>query len=69
MPATQNTVRLAGLLGLVIAGAAAAVFIVAAGDRGQLNVARYGGGAWVFILAWIITMPVLAPWLKERAGR
>ncbi len=66
MRATLNTVRLAGLLGLVIAGAAAALFIVAAGGQGQLSVARYGGGAWVFILAWIITMPVLAPWLKGR---
>lgn len=69
MRATQNTVRLAGLLGLAIAGAATAVFIVAAGAQGQVGVARYGGGAWVFILAWIITMPVLAPWLRARVGR
>ena len=67
MRAPRNTVRLAGLLGLVIAGAAAVLFIMAAGTVGQVGVARYGGGAWVFILAWIITMPVLAPWLKGRA--
>jgi hypothetical protein len=69
MRATPNTVRLAGLVGLAIAAAAAAVFIAAAGQMGQAGVARYGGGAWVFILAWIITMPVLAPWLRGRAGR
>ncbi|HLA25370.1 MAG TPA: hypothetical protein VJ206_08245 [bacterium] len=67
MPATQNTVRLAGLIGLAIAGAAAGAFVAAAG--GQAGVARYGGAAWVFILAWIITMPVLAPSLKRRGSK
>ncbi|HEY6103503.1 MAG TPA: hypothetical protein VI007_09805 [bacterium] len=67
MRTPSNAVQRAGLLGLGIAAAAAAVFMAAAGTLGQVGVARYGGGAWVFILAWIITMPVLAPWLRERA--
>jgi len=67
MHGSQRTVRLAGLVGLAVAAAAAALFIAAAGADGQAGVARYGGAAWVFLLAWIITMPVLAPWLKGRA--
>jgi len=67
MHGSQRTVRLAGLLGLAVAGASAALFIVAAGAESHTGVARYGGAAWVFLLAWIITMPVLAPWLKGRA--
>lgn len=29
-------------------------------------VARYGGAIWVFILAMIITMPVIIPWIKKK---
>ena len=62
-----NTIRLAGVLGLAVAGAAAAAFIVASGVQGHAGVPRYGGAAWVFLLVWIITMPILGPWLKGRA--
>jgi len=48
----------------VVALAAAAIFAFAA--SGAEPVARYGGAAWVFILTWIILMPILAPWLKGR---
>jgi hypothetical protein len=65
MRASQNTVRLAGVLGLAVAGAAATLFIVAAGLQGHAGVPRFGGASWVFLLAWIISMPVLAPWLKR----
>jgi hypothetical protein len=54
----------AGLVGTLIAVAAAAIFVAAASD--STPVARFGGAVWVFILAWIILMPVLAPWLKAR---
>ena len=54
----------AGTLGAGMALAAAIVFAIAASAGGP--VARYGGAVWVFILAWIILMPVLAPWLKAR---
>jgi hypothetical protein len=56
--------RNAGLIGAAIALAAAVIFAVAASDA--TPVARYGGAAWIFILTWIILMPVLAPWLKRR---
>ncbi len=60
----MTTVRSAGTLGALIALGAAVVFAFAAAGAGP--VARYGGAVWVFILTWIILMPVLAPWLKER---
>ena len=63
---TRNTVRNAGTLGALMAVSAAVVFAIAAAGTGP--VARYGGAVWVFILTWIILMPVLAPWLKQRGG-
>ncbi len=61
---TSGTIRNAGALGGLIALVTAAAFALAAGGAGP--VARYGGAVWVFILTWIILMPVLAPWLKRR---
>ena len=61
-----GAVRNAGALGVLIALVTAAAFALAAGGAGP--VARYGGAVWVFILTWIILMPVLAPWLKQRHG-
>jgi hypothetical protein len=60
----MKMLRIAGMLGAGMALAAAIVFAIAAAGTGP--VARYGGAVWVFILAWIILMPVLAPWLKAR---
>lgn len=59
-----RTVRGAGALGALIAAGAGIVFAVTA--AGSDPVARFGGTVWVFILTWIILMPVLAPWLKAR---
>ncbi len=56
--------RSTGTLGTLIALAAAALFVIAAPDAGP--VARLGGAVCVFILTWIILMPVLAPRLKDR---
>lgn len=62
-----SAVRQAGVYGLLVALGAAVLFHgVAAFLGGYPPVARYGGAAWVFLLAWIITMPVLAPMLKNR---
>jgi len=60
----RGLMRHAGALGALLALGAAAAFTLAASGFGP--VARYGGAVWVFILTWIILMPVLAPWLKER---
>lgn len=54
--------RNAGMIGAVIALGAAGLFALVAARAGP--VARYGGAAWVFILTWIILMPVIAPWLR-----
>jgi len=67
MPENRNTIRLAGLLGLGVAVAAALLFVAGAGAAGYGGVARYGGAVWVFILAWIITMPMLGPALRRRS--
>ena len=62
-----SAVRQAGIYGLIVALGAALLFHgVAAFLGGYPAVARYGGSAWVFLLTWIITMPVLAPRLKNR---
>ena len=60
----MKMLRTAGMLGAGMALAAAIVFAIAASGGGP--VARYGGAVWVFILAWIILMPILAPKLKDR---
>lgn len=44
---------------------AAAFFLATAWDKYDA-VARYGGATWVFILAMIITMPVIIPWVKKK---
>ena len=62
-----SAVRQAGIYGLIVALGAALLFHgLAAFLGGYPAVARYGGAAWVFLLTWIITMPVLAPLLKNR---
>jgi len=53
----------AGTLGAGIALAAAIVFAIAASAAGP--VARYGGAVWVFVLGWIILMPILTPTPKD----
>lgn len=66
--AQGSAVRQAGVLGLLLALAAALVFVgITTAMGGYPPVARYGGAAWVFVLTWIITMPVLAPQLRRRA--
>jgi hypothetical protein len=59
----MKMLRTAGTLGAGIALAAAIVFAIAASAAGP--VARYGGAVWVFVLAWIILMPILTPTPKD----
>lgn len=72
MTGRGSSVTLAGWLGVLAALAAAlAAALIFSGITitlgGYPAVARYGGAVWVFLLTWIITMPVLAPRLKRRA--
>lgn len=62
----ESSVRRAGGLGLLLAAGAALVFYgLTTAWGGYPPVARYGGAAWVLLLTWIITMPVLAPRFKR----
>ncbi|MBI4277025.1 MAG: hypothetical protein HY660_01095 [Armatimonadetes bacterium] len=65
---SSTAVRSGSLLGTGVAMLAAVAFLVAAGGSGAAPVARYGGAAWVFLLTWIIMMPVLVPLVRGRAG-
>jgi len=63
----RDVVQVASLVGTGIALLAGLLFFaVTSASGGYPPVARYGGAVWVFLLTWIITMPVLAPWLKRR---
>lgn len=44
---------------------ALAFYLVTGGGKYDA-VARVGGAIWIFILAMIITMPVIIPWIKKR---
>ncbi|MDA8228050.1 MAG: hypothetical protein M0T74_10215 [Desulfitobacterium hafniense] len=46
--------------------ALAVMFILATGGGPYNAVSRYGGAIWIFILAMIITMPVIIPWFKKK---
>jgi len=62
----ESTIRQAGFYGLLVALGAAVLFHGLAALTGAYPaVARFGGSAWVFLLTWIITMPLLAPRLKR----
>jgi len=54
-------------ISLGVAGAGGLAFLAVTlltGDYGW--VARLGGAAWVFMLAVIILLPTVMPWLRER---
>jgi len=63
----QNAGRIAAVLYTGGSLLAALAFFLAA-TIGDYNwVARFGGAGWIFVLAMIILMPTLTPWLRERA--
>ena len=46
---------------------AALVFFLAATSAGTYtNVARFGGAAWVMLLSFIVTMPLVISFVKKR---
>lgn len=48
----------------------ALIFLVAASVAdGYTSVARFGGAIWVFMLAMIVTMPVVTAHYKRAEGR
>lgn len=55
---------------VAVAAAAAVAFLAATAVTGRYPpVARLGGAGWVFLLAMIILLPTLMPWVKERLSR
>jgi hypothetical protein len=64
----QDAARLSALLSAAVSLLAALAFLLAttlAGDYGW--VARLGGSAWIFLLAMIILLPTVMPWVRDRA--
>ncbi|MEK7681365.1 MAG: hypothetical protein AAB369_00885 [Chloroflexota bacterium] len=65
----KENARLVGtLISFGIALAAAGAFFAVTGAGGYTAVARYGGAAWVFLLALIVAMPTVLPLFKRRSG-
>lgn len=62
--AVRSSARLCTLVSLAIAAA----FIAAARATGSPPVAQYGGALWVFVLSLLITLPLVTPVLRRRAG-
>ncbi len=60
---------ISALIYLPISLAAAGLFFVAAVVGGYPWVARIGGAVWIFVLALIITMPLVTSTVKKRIGR
>jgi len=64
----QNVDRIAAVLYTSISVAAAGAFFLATllGDYGWVS--RLGGAGWIFLLAMIILMPTVGPFLRSRIG-
>jgi len=61
---------LSWVISLSLAGAGALAFLLVTLLTGDYDwVARLGGAAWVFMLAVIILLPTVMPWLRERRHR
>lgn len=56
-------------VGMLVALALGVLFFVGARAAGAPEVAQYGGAAWVFILSLLITLPLLTPMIRKRAGK
>lgn len=65
----MSTTALSWVISLGAAGAGALAFLLVTLVTGDYDwVARLGGAAWVFMLAVIILLPTLMPWLRD-SGR
>ncbi len=59
--------KISALIYTSIAITAASIFLAATIFTGDYTwVTRLGGTAWVFLLAMIILMPTVTPWVKKR---
>ena len=63
----KKTSRLAFWTYMPVSAGLAIIFILLAGNKAT-PVERFGGAAWVFLLALIVTMPIFIPWAKKKNG-
>ncbi len=63
----QKAKRMAFWIYMAVSAGLAIIFILLAGGK-VTPVERFGGAAWVFLLALIVTMPIFIPWAKKRIG-
>jgi hypothetical protein len=64
----MSTTALSWVISLTVAGAGALMFLLVTLGTGDYDwVARIGGAAWVFMLAVIILLPTVMPYMRERA--
>jgi hypothetical protein len=59
---------LSAVVYLGISAVAGAALFLGTGSGNFTLVERAGAAAWVFILANIILMPIVIPWMKKRSG-
>ncbi len=63
----KSAALISGVIYTSISVLGAALFIAVTTLTGDYNwVARLGGAGWVFLLAMIILMPTITPWVKKR---
>ncbi len=63
----KSAALISGVIYASISVLGAALFIAVTTLTGDYNwVARLGGAGWVFLLAMIILMPTITPWVKKR---
>lgn len=65
----QVAIRSAVTYTSISLAAALTFFIAATLKGGYPDVARFGGAIWVFILAMIVTMPLVTSQFKKRHKR
>lgn len=68
MTAAADAVRLSARVCALTSLTIAAIFFAAARTAGSPPVAQYGGALWMFLLSLLITLPLVTPMLRRRAG-
>lgn len=64
---TSRADKMSAVIYTGISAALALAFWLATGDATKYSaVARYGGAMWVFLLAMIVTMPLVTGRVKDR---
>lgn len=63
----EKAIRISTIISFAWAMLLAGAFLAATSLRGDYNaVTRYGGAAWVLLLALVVALPTVAPIVKRR---